>query len=153
MDEQQEQYRQYKRNEQHKQYEQHEQHEQHENGHTWKKTLRRWVQFFLNPRLLLCFGLAWMITNGWCYVFILLGTWLGISWMLVVGSAWAGLLWLPGTPEKLVTLLIAIFLLRLLFPGDEKTLKLLHEERQKLHRLWRRQREKARRKHENLKNS
>lgn len=123
---------------------------------TWKKTLKRWVQFFLNPRLLLCFGIAWMITNGWCYVFILLGTWLRIGWMLAVGTAWAGFLWLPFTPEKIVTLIIAMCLLRWLFPGDEKTLKLLHEEKQKLLAAWRRRKERkkaeaARRK--NLKNS
>ena len=123
------------------------------NNRTWKKTLRRWVQFFLNPRLLLCFGIAWMITNGWCYVFILLGTWLDVGWMLAVGTAWAGILWLPFTPEKVVTLIIAIFLLRLIFPGDEKTLKLLHEEKQKLQAAWRGRRKRPRRRRENLKNS
>ena len=123
------------------------------NNRTWKKTLWRWVRFFLNPRLLLCFGIAWMITNGWCYVFILLGTWLNIGWMLAVGTAWAGVLWLPFTPEKLITLIIAIFLLRLLFPGDEKTLALLHEEKQKLYAKWRARRQKRAQTRENLKNS
>ena len=123
------------------------------NNRTWKKTLRRWVRFFLNPRLLLCFGIAWMITNGWCYVFILLGTWLNIGWMLAVGTAWAGVLWLPFTPEKLITLIIAIFLLRLLFPGDEKTLALLHEEKQKLYAKWRARRQQRAQTRENLKNS
>lgn len=124
------------------------------NNRTWKKTLRRWVQFFLNPRLLLCFGIAWMITNGWCYAFILLGTWLSVGWMLAVGTAWAGVLWLPFTPEKIVTLIIAIFLLRLLFPSDEKTLALLREEKQKLHAKWRtRGLARARKCEENLKNS
>ena len=123
------------------------------NNQTWKKTFKRWVQFFLNPRLLLCFGIAWMLTNGWCYVFILLGTWLSVGWMLAVGTAWAGILWLPFTPEKIITLIIAIFLLRLLFPGDEKTLKLLHEEKQKLHEAWQRRRNVRRKKRENLNNS
>ena len=123
------------------------------NNQTWKKTFKRWVQFFLNPRLLLCFGIAWMLTNGWCYVFILLGTWLSVGWMLAVGTAWAGILWLPFTPEKIITLIIAIFLLRLLFPGDEKTLKLLHEEKQKLHETWQRRRNVRRKKRENLNNS
>lgn len=123
----------------------------------WRQTLRRWVGFFLNPRLLLCFGIAWMITNGWCYVFILLGTWLRTGWMLAAGTAWAGVLWLPFTPEKIVTLIIAMFLLRWLFPGDEKTLKLLREEKQKLADAWRAHREKRRRTESrsggNLKNS
>lgn len=122
------------------------------NNRTWKKTLKRWVQFFLNPRLLLCFGIAWMITNGWCYVFILLGAWLKIGWMATVGTAWASLLWIPGTPEKLVTLIIAMFLLRWLFPGDEKTLKRLREERLRLQTAWQRRKDR-RRMRKNLKNS
>ena len=34
-------------------------------------------------------------------------------------------LWLPVTPEKLITIPIAIFFLRWLFPKDEKTLLLI----------------------------
>ena len=37
------------------------------------------------------------------------------------------LLWVPFTPEKLITLTIAIVLLRFLFPDDQKTLGLLRE--------------------------
>ncbi len=123
------------------------------NNRTWKQTLRRWVQFFLNPRLLLCFGIAWIATNGWCYVFILLGAWLKLGWMATVGTAWAGILWLPGTPEKLVTLIIAMFLLRWLFPSDEKTLRLLREERQRLLEAWRRRKQRRAAREKNLKNS
>lgn len=90
------------------------------------------LQFCLNPRLLLCFGLAWFITNGWCYVFTAVGAFFGITWMTVVGGMWAALLWFPFTPEKIVTILIAIFLLRLLFPGDKKTLLVLRNEQQKI---------------------
>lgn len=84
--------------------------------------------FCLNPRLLLCFGIAWFITNGWSYVFIVVGGYFEITWMLAVGLSWAGLLWVPFTPEKIVTLFIAIFLLRILFPKDQKTLRVLKEE-------------------------
>ena len=85
-----------------------------------------------NPRFLICFFLAWMITNGWCYVFIGLGTKLGIGWMTAVGTAYAGILWFPGTPEKILTLTISLFLMKCLFPNDERTLKLLHDEKEKL---------------------
>ena len=88
--------------------------------------------------------MAWMVTNGWCYVFMFLGTWWKLSWMLAVGTAYAGFLWFPFTPEKLVTLAIAIWLLKRLFPQDEKTLKLLHEEKQKLHDAIARRRAKKR---------
>lgn len=100
------------------------------------------LQFCLNPRLLLCFGLAWFITNGWCYVFAAVGAYFGITWMTVVGSAWAALLWFPFTPEKIVTLVIAIFLLRLLFPRDKKTLLVLRMEQKKIRKKMREVNEK-----------
>lgn len=85
-----------------------------------------------NPAFLICFFLAWMITNGWCYVFIGLGTKLDIGWMKAVGTAYAGILWFPGTPEKILTLTISLFLMKRLFPNDERTLKLLRDEKEKL---------------------
>ena len=86
------------------------------------------VKFILNPRLLLCFGIAWMITNGWSYVMLAVGTWLGIGWMIAVASAYLTILWLPS-PEKILTCAIAIVLLRLLFPKDRYTLGVLREMR------------------------
>ena len=83
------------------------------------------IQFLLNPKLLLCVLIAWMITNGWSYVFIFLGTYFKIGWMLKIGSAYLAFLWFPFTPEKIVTIAIAIALLHLLFPNDKKTLAVL----------------------------
>ena len=106
---------------------------------TWEKlrlraaeTARKLARFLLNPRLLLCFGIAWMLTNGWSYLFAYFGLRLGIPWMAAAGTAYMGFLWLPFTPEKIVTFTIAIFLLRLLFPRDQVTLEAL---RQGLHKL------------------
>ena len=39
-----------------------------------KLTIWRILQFLANPRFLLCFGLAWLITNGWCYILFGIGT-------------------------------------------------------------------------------
>lgn len=86
---------------------------------------KKFIQFILNPKLLLCLVIAWIITNGWAYVFVFLGTSLKIKWMLSVGSAYVAFLWLPFTPEKIFTVAIAIALLRFLFPDDKKTLKVL----------------------------
>ena len=85
------------------------------------------VQFLLNPRLLLCFGIGWMITNGWSYVLMGLGTWLGNEWMMGIAGAYLTFLWLPVSPEKLVTVAIAMLLLRWLFPNDQKTLGILKD--------------------------
>ena len=97
-----------------------------------KHFLKTAVQFVLNPRLLLCFGIGWMITNGWSYVLLGLGTWLQNEWMMGIAGAYLTFLWLPVSPEKLVTVAIAITLLRWLFPNDKKTLAVLREEMQKV---------------------
>ncbi len=90
--------------------------------------VKKWVMFFINPRFLLCFVLAWLITNGWSYILFAVGTLFNIIWMIVVSTAYMTFLWFPFTPEKVVTFIIAIFLLKNLFPNDQKTLKVLHEE-------------------------
>ena len=87
----------------------------------WKKLL----QAITNPRLLLCFGIGWIITNGWSYILLGIGTWLDIPWMKAVAGAYLTFLWLPISPEKLLTVAIAMALLRFLFPEDQKTLALL----------------------------
>ena len=100
-------------------------------GEKLRHNLKKALQFIANPRLLLCFAIAWMITNGWSYVLFGLGTFLEIHWMAAVAGAYMALLWLPFTPEKIITCAIAIALLRWLFPGDQKTLAVLHGWREK----------------------
>ena len=90
-----------------------------------KEKLKKILQFFANPHLLICVAIAWMITNGWSYVMFGFGTYFNISWMIVVGGAYLTFLWLPVSPEKIVTCAIAIALLRWLFPNDQKTLAVL----------------------------
>lgn len=90
-----------------------------------KGIIKTVIQFILNPRLLLCLGLGWIITNGWSYVLFALGTYFGIGWMVAVGGGYMAFLWFPFTPEKVVTVVIAIALLRFFFPNDQKTLAIL----------------------------
>ena len=68
-----------------------------------KEILKKVVMFILNPRLLLCFGIAWMITNGWSYVMLALGAYFKISWMTALAAGYLALMWVPGTPEKIIT--------------------------------------------------
>lgn len=97
-----------------------------------KRMVQSWASILLNPRLLLCLFIAWMITNGWSYVLMLIGVLLKINWMKIVAGTYMGLLWIPFTPEKIITVALAILLLRALYPKDEKTLGALRE---KLHAL------------------
>lgn len=83
------------------------------------------LQFLFNPPLLICFGIAWMITNGWSYLLFAFGVYFDIPLLIGIASAYLAFLWIPFTPEKLVTVIIAIALLKHFFPQDEKTLKKL----------------------------
>ena len=98
--------------------------------------------FLFNPRLLVCVGIAWMITNGWSYVVFALGTFFDIGWMIAVGGAYLAFLWLPISPEKLLTATIAIILLRWLFPNDKKTLAVLIHMKNKIKTAIQKRKEK-----------
>ena len=90
-----------------------------------KEKLKKILAFILNPRLLLCVAIAWLITNGWSYLMFGFGTYFQIEWMIALSGAYLAFLWLPISPEKIVTFGIAIALLRFLFPRDTKTLAVL----------------------------
>ena len=96
-----------------------------------KEKLKKILQFVLNPRLLLCVAIGWLITNGWSYLMFGFGTYFGIEWMIAVSGAYLAYLWFPMSPEKIATFAIAIALLRFLFPNDTKTLGVLRELHQK----------------------
>lgn len=112
----------------------------------WKKNAIKFIQFLTNPRFLLCFGIAWIITNGWSYILLGLGTYLEIGWMIAVSGTYLTFLWLPISPEKIVTVAIAMILLRWLFPNDTKTLAILkrlyRNAKNQTKRWWRRLRSK-----------
>ena len=111
---------------------------------TLPQKLKKLLQFLLNPRFLLCFGLGWMITNGWSYALLGLGTFYDIGWMKAVAGAYLAILWFPFSPEKIITVAIAIGLLQWLFPGDTYTLGVLRNMRTKAVEAARRSREERR---------
>lgn len=92
------------------------------------KTIKIWLRRLLNWRFLICFGIAWMITNGWAYIFIGLGIILKIDWMRNVGTGYIAFLWMPWTPEKLITIPIAIWLLKKIFPKNYELVAELENE-------------------------
>ena len=97
-----------------------------------KESIKKILQFLFNPRLLVCLAIGWMITNGWSYIMFAAGIYFQINWMIAVGGAYLTFLWLPISPEKIITVAIALALLRFLFPNDEKTLAVLMQMYRKL---------------------
>ena len=88
-----------------------------------KQKLRLWARLILNWRFLVCFGIGWLITNGWSYILLGIGTLTKTTWMIAVASAYLAFLWLPVSPEKVVTVAIALFLVRRLFPKHTRELE------------------------------
>lgn len=83
------------------------------------------ITLLLNPRFVLCYGLAWVITNGWAYICTGIGMLADIELLARISAGYLALIWMPMTPEKIITAAIAIFLLQRLFPNDQKTLAVL----------------------------
>ena len=114
-----------------------------------KEKLKKVLQFLLNPRLLICLLVAWIITNGWSYIMFAFGTYFDIGWMIAVSGAYLAFLWLPISPEKIATVAIAIALLRFLFPRDEKTLAVLRDMYHKAKSALKRRKDKKEQKEDN----
>lgn len=91
------------------------------------KRFRAWLYFeyhftikpYLKPSIIISFGIAWFITNGWSYLFLFIGTPL----LRKIALSYVAMLWLPFTPEKLITIPLALFIQRRLFVNDSKNAK------------------------------
>ncbi|HIT58857.1 MAG TPA: hypothetical protein IAC39_04000 [Candidatus Faeciplasma pullistercoris] len=57
-----------------------------------KETVKKIIRFIANPHLIICFGIAWIITNGWLYVMLGLGTLFNIKWMIAIASGYLAFL-------------------------------------------------------------
>ena len=88
-----------------------------------RKKLKSLAEFFLNPKLVLCYTLAWIITNGWAYICLGAGAYYEIGWLSAIAAAYLAILWSPFCFELIVTLAITIFLLKRIFPKDKRTLR------------------------------
>lgn len=85
-----------------------------------KKQLLSWKEYIIDWRFALCFLIGWMITNGWCYIGLWVGAAFKIGWLAAVSGAWAAILWLPFTPEKIVTVGIALGIMKIIFPNHKR---------------------------------
>ena len=85
-------------------------------------TAKLWIRLILNWRFLVCFGIGWMITNGWSYILLGIGYFWEIEWMIWLAGGYLALIWFPLSPEKIITVAIAIFLAHKLFPAHTSAL-------------------------------
>ena len=93
----------------------------------WTK-IKTYISPFLNWRILVIYLPIWFLMSGWTYLFIYLGTRHHVGWMLAAGTFWATILWLPFTPEKLITVPLTLYLYVKLFgSGNDKLERMLVE--------------------------
>lgn len=92
-----------------------------------KEKFSKLLDFLLNPHLLVCIGIAWLITNGWAYVALGIGTYYNMTALMSIAGVYLAILWSPFCVEGILTAVIAIFLLKRLFPEDKQTLKKLED--------------------------
>ena len=87
-----------------------------------------YIRPFLNWRFLVSYLLPFCIINGWAWVGAALMTVWGPNWFTTAATAWLAFLWLPTTPEKLITIPMAIIIHTKLFgKRDPKTREQLEE--------------------------
>jgi len=82
----------------------------------WWQIYKDKIKPYLKPSIIISFLLAWMITNGWCYLLIAFGH----GWLKIVALTYAGILWFPLTPEKIITVPLAIWFQKILFINKKK---------------------------------
>ncbi len=83
----------------------------------WARKAAKWIS---DPRSALCFAAAWMVTNGWAYAALAVGGAAGLKGLASVAGAYLALLWLPCTPEKILTVALAVWLRKALFPDGRR---------------------------------
>ena len=79
------------------------------------KSIWDWVRPYLTLKMFPMLLIAWLITNGWSYIFVSVGPVIDQPWMTWLGGLWITMLWLPITIEKPITLGIALLLYRLVY--------------------------------------
>ena len=107
------------------------------------KWLWKYLKPFTNWRFLISFGLAWTITNGIWYAFAFIPMRLP-DWLVWFSRSYIAFLYIPTTPEKLITIPLAIFIQLLLFRNDMKTRKQLDDMYSQAKSDWRKVKFKVR---------
>ena len=88
--------------------------------------LWKYLKPFTNWRFVISFGLAWIITNGMWYAFAFISMRLP-DWLIWFSRSYIAFLYIPTTPEKLITIPLAIFVHWLMIRKDIETRKQLDD--------------------------
>ena len=108
---------------------------------TLKRLFITYIKPFLTWRILVCYLPFWFLATGWAWLF----SFIGKGWFRAVAISWLTFLWMPWCPEKLITIPLAIWLHKKLFPKHSTAHfdNMLKEEKEKFkQRKLRREKQK-----------
>lgn len=92
------------------------------------KKIWTYIRPFLDWRFLVSYFIPFMLINGWAWIGSILLPIIGPNWFTIAATTWLTWLWLPWTPEKLVTIPIALWIHKLLFGKTNEKMQLMLEE-------------------------
>lgn len=81
---------------------------------------------FLNWRFLVSYSVPFMLINGWAWIGVFLFPYYK-NWFTIASVSWMTFLWMPFTPEKLVTIPMAIWIHTLIFKHEKRTRAMLDQ--------------------------
>lgn len=80
-----------------------------------------YIRPFCKWQFLVSYFIPFMLVNGWAWIGTILMPLIGANWFTIAATTWLGILWLPCTPEKIITVPIAIWIHTKLFGKHGKT--------------------------------
>ena len=77
------------------------------------------ILFYLRAswKYVISFSIGWCITNGWAYVFAVIG----VGWFKDFALWYIGFIWLPTTPEKIITIPLSAIIHKWLWKESNET--------------------------------
>ena len=81
------------------------------------------IRPYLTIRMLMVFGGIWLLTTGWSYVFLIVGSAANLGWMWKIGVGAQVFFWNPLINEKLITIPFSIWLYKKIFKEDPNSTK------------------------------
>lgn len=73
------------------------------------------IKPYLTVKMIISFAIAWFITNGHAYMLFGWGMIDDIEWMKWYGGAYVAILYMPFTPEKIITIPLGVWFYKILF--------------------------------------
>ena len=104
-----------------------------------KELFIKYIKPFCTWRILVCYLPFWFLASGWAWLF----SFIGKGWLRGIAISWLTFLWMPFCPEKLITIPLAIWLHKKIFPKHSTTSLDEMLEKEKNNKILRKEKDNA----------